>query len=162
MPSTSLTSTLEGQRFPSLQKASTVRWHIKSSMLAVTGLMCSTHSWYKVLRRTLYEELCLQCSLCACAKCPSCTRQYRQMRPVCMHAHGQILPLHDFEVYGLHCAGEILFGFIEENLNRAGTAGGRFINATVAVGQTFIIPQGQLTKLCVAHAWQINPLAVRS
>ncbi|KAL0054779.1 hypothetical protein WJX82_002271 [Trebouxia sp. C0006] len=38
--------------------------------------------------------------------------------------------------------GEMLFGFIEENANRADTAGGRFINATVATGQSFFIPQG--------------------
>ena len=45
----------------------------------------------------------------------------------------------------IHAAGEMLFGFIEENANRADTAGGRFINATVSAGQTFFIPQGSLT-----------------
>jgi len=40
----------------------------------------------------------------------------------------------------------MLFGFIEENVNRADTAGGRFINATVSAGQTFFIPQGLLTE----------------
>ena len=45
----------------------------------------------------------------------------------------------------VHAAGEMLFGFIEENANRADTAGGRFINATVSAGQTFFIPQGSLT-----------------
>ena len=44
-------------------------------------------------------------------------------------------------------AGEMLFGFIEENANRADTAGGRFINATVATGQTFFIPQGPFSGL---------------
>lgn len=38
--------------------------------------------------------------------------------------------------------GELLFGFIEENANLAGTVGGRFINATLTVGQTVIVPQG--------------------
>lgn len=104
-------------------------------------------------------------NLCACAAFPCCTQQSRQMQAVCMHAHGQEKqnhPLHGYEVYDLRGAGDILFGFIEENANRAGNTGGRFINATVAVGQTFIIPQGQLTNLLVAHAWQSNPLAVRS
>ncbi|DBA97199.1 TPA: hypothetical protein ACH3X1_014958 [Trebouxia sp. C0004] len=45
-------------------------------------------------------------------------------------------------VWWMHAAGELLFGFIEENANRADTAGGRFINATVSAGQTFFIPQG--------------------
>ncbi|KAL3158143.1 hypothetical protein ABBQ32_011738 [Trebouxia sp. C0010 RCD-2024] len=38
--------------------------------------------------------------------------------------------------------GELLFGFIEENPNQAGTVGGRFINATLTAGQTVIVPQG--------------------
>ncbi len=50
----------------------------------------------------------------------------------------------------MHAAGEMLFGFIEENANRADTAGGRFINATVAAGQTFI-PQGPLPGLMLQH-----------
>lgn len=41
-------------------------------------------------------------------------------------------------------AGELLFGFVEENGNKAGTVGGRFINATRTAGQTIIIPQGNL------------------
>ncbi len=51
----------------------------------------------------------------------------------------------------MHAAGEMLFGFIEENANRADTAGGRFINATVAAGQTFFIPQGPLPGLMLQH-----------
>lgn len=35
-----------------------------------------------------------------------------------------------------------MFGFIEENANKAGTVGGRFINATLSAGQTVIVPQG--------------------
>lgn len=38
--------------------------------------------------------------------------------------------------------GELLFGFIEENANLAGTVGGRFINETLTSGQTIVIPQG--------------------
>jgi hypothetical protein len=50
--------------------------------------------------------------------------------------------VHNIDVMDACCAGELLFGFIEENANRADTAGGRFINATVATGQSFFIPQG--------------------
>ena len=39
-------------------------------------------------------------------------------------------------------AGELLFGFVEENANKAGTVGGRFINASLTAGQTVIVPQG--------------------
>ena len=47
----------------------------------------------------------------------------------------------------------MLFGFIEENANRADTAGGRFINATVAAGQSFFIPQGMFSGLVLQHTW---------
>ncbi len=53
----------------------------------------------------------------------------------------------------MHAAGEMLFGFIEENANRADTAGGRFINATVATGQSFFIPQGMFSGLILQHTW---------
>ncbi len=53
----------------------------------------------------------------------------------------------------MHAAGEMLFGFIEENANRADTAGGRFINATVATGQSFFIPQGMFLGLILQHTW---------
>ena len=43
--------------------------------------------------------------------------------------------------------GELLFGFIEENANQAGTVGGRFINATLTPGQTVIIPQGRACRI---------------
>lgn len=46
-------------------------------------------------------------------------------------------------------AGELLFGFIEENANKAGTVGGRFINATLTAGQTVVVPQG--IKLSLAR-----------
>ena len=39
--------------------------------------------------------------------------------------------------------GELMFGFVEENSNAAGTVGGRLINATRTAGQTIIIPQGR-------------------
>ena len=47
-------------------------------------------------------------------------------------------------------AGELLFGFVEENGNKAGTVGGRFINATRTAGQTVIIPQGT-ADFCLMH-----------
>ena len=53
----------------------------------------------------------------------------------------------------MDAAGEMLFGFIEENANRADTAGGRFINATVATGQSFFIPQGMFSGFILQHAW---------
>ena len=53
----------------------------------------------------------------------------------------------------MHAAGEMLFGFIEENANRADTAGGRSINATVATGQSFFIPQGKFSGLVLLHTW---------
>jgi len=58
----------------------------------------------------------------------------------------------------------MLFGFIEENANRADTAGGRFINATVSAGQTFFIPQGPLMMLqstCFFHG-TVWPCMTRS
>ena len=51
-------------------------------------------------------------------------------------------------------AGELLFGFIEENANKAGTVGGRFINATLTAGQTVVVPQG--IKLSLARLYDIT------
>ena len=51
----------------------------------------------------------------------------------------------------MHGAGEMLFGFIEENANRADTAGGGSINATVAAGQTFLNSQGMLSGVMLQY-----------
>lgn len=52
---------------------------------------------------------------------------------------GEIKPTLCSELDCLHCTGEILFAIIEKPQTRRF----EFINATVAVGQTF--PQGQIT-----------------
>ena len=51
-------------------------------------------------------------------------------------------------------AGEIFFGFIEEDGNKDGTVGGRLINATLTGGQTFVVPQGGPTALQAHATWQ--------
>ena len=50
-----------------------------------------------------------------------------------------------------NCTGELFFGFVEENANKAGTIGGRFINATLTAGQTIIVPQGGSAQLPASH-----------
>ena len=56
-------------------------------------------------------------------------------------------------------AGELFFGFIEENANATGTVGGRFINASLTVGLTIIIPQGEAPSMACSKPQVLQRMA---
>ena len=60
--------------------------------------------------------------------------------------------------------GELFFGFMEENGNKAGNVGGRFINSTLTKGQTIIVPQGRCPDVAGTSTFNLRrqqPLILR-